>query len=68
MTGPNLWGVFGRKAGTEAGFNYSDGLKAAGFTWDAEHIDKWIADPKAVVARHQDVLHRASRPPRTAST
>lgn len=49
MTGPNLWGVFGRKAGTEGTFKYSDGLKAAGWTWDAEHIDHWIADPKAVV-------------------
>jgi len=50
MTGPNLWGVFGRKAGTEAGFTYSDGLKATGITWDAAQIDKWITNPKAVVA------------------
>lgn len=49
MTGPNLWGVFGRKAGTEGSFKYSDGLKAAGWTWDAERIDHWIADPKAVI-------------------
>jgi cytochrome c len=49
MVGPNLWGVFGRKAGTEAGFNYSDGLKASGITWDAPMIDKWITDPHAVV-------------------
>ena len=38
MTGPNLWGVFGRKAGSVASFNYSDGMKAAGFTWDAAQI------------------------------
>lgn len=49
MTGPNLWGVFGRKAGTEGTFKYSDGLKAAGFTWDAAHIDTWITNPKAVI-------------------
>jgi cytochrome c len=49
MTGPNLWGVFGRKAGTEGTFKYSDGLKAAGFTWDAARIDQWIANPRAVV-------------------
>src|SRR5690348_13030387 len=35
MIGPNLWGVFGRKAGTKAGFSYSDGLAKAGWTWDA---------------------------------
>lgn len=49
MTGPNLWGIFGRKAGSVADFNYSDGLKAAGWTWDAQHIDTWITDPRAVI-------------------
>ena len=50
MTGPNLWGVFGRKAGTEGSFKYSPGLKAAGFTWDAQHIDTWITNPRAMIA------------------
>jgi cytochrome c len=46
MTGPNLHGVFGRKAGTLAGFSYSDPMKASGWTWDAARIDTWITDPK----------------------
>src|SRR5882724_10404243 len=33
MTGPNLHGMFGRKAGTSPGFTYSDALKATGWTW-----------------------------------
>jgi len=49
MTGPNLYGVFGRKAGTAPGFTYSDGLKATGVTWDAVQVDTWIANPKAMV-------------------
>jgi cytochrome c len=49
MTGPNLWGVFGRKAGSVADFNYSDGLKASGIVWDAPTIDKWITNPRTVV-------------------
>jgi cytochrome c len=49
MTGPNLWGVIGRKAGTEGTFKYSDGLKAAGWTWDPARIDQWIANPKAMI-------------------
>jgi cytochrome c len=49
MTGPNLWGIFGRKAGSEPGFDYSTGLKSAGWIWDADRIDRWIADPRAVV-------------------
>jgi cytochrome c len=44
--GPNLWGVFGRTAGTVAGFSYSEPVKAAGFAWDAEKLDQWLAGPK----------------------
>ena len=46
LTGPNLYGVFGRKAGSKPGYAYSDAVKAAGFTWDAEHLDKWLTDPR----------------------
>jgi len=49
MTGPNLHGVFGRKAATVPGFSYSDALKATGWTWDAARIDGWITDPKAAL-------------------
>jgi cytochrome c len=49
MTGPNLWGVFGRRAGSLDSFAYSDGLKAAGYNWDVEHLDKWITDPRATI-------------------
>lgn len=47
MTGPNLHGLFGRTAGTVEKFNYSDAVKGAGFKWDAAHLDKWLADPRA---------------------
>ncbi|WP_334163991.1 c-type cytochrome [Phenylobacterium sp.] len=46
MTGPNLHGVFGRKSASVEGYNYSDALKQANFVWDAEHLDKWLADPR----------------------
>ena len=46
MTGPNLYGVFGRKAGSKPGYRYSDVVKNAGFDWDAEHLDKWLSSPR----------------------
>ena len=46
MTGPNLWGLFGRTAGTHPGYNYSAPLKAAGFVWDAERLDHWLQNPR----------------------
>jgi cytochrome c len=49
MTGPHLHGVFGRKAGSVESFHYSDAVKAAGFTWDADHLDKWIANPREFI-------------------
>jgi cytochrome c len=49
MTGPNLHGLFGRAAGSVPKFNYSDGVKAAGFTWDPSHLDKWLADPRGYI-------------------
>lgn len=47
--GPNLYGVFGRKAGSLAGFRYSPGLMATGIVWDAASLDRWITNPRAVV-------------------
>ena len=49
MTGPNLHGVFGRHAGTKAGFAYSAPLKASGIVWDAASLDKWLTNPMADV-------------------
>jgi len=49
MTGPHLWGAVGRKAGSIADFNYSDGVKKSGLTWDAPTLDKWIENPRQVV-------------------
>ena len=46
LTGPNLYGVFGRQAGSKPGYSYSAAIKAAGFTWDAGKLDQWLADPK----------------------
>jgi cytochrome c len=49
MTGPNLFGVFGRKAGSLPSYSYSDKLPASGIVWDGSTIDKWITDPRADV-------------------
>lgn len=46
MTGPNLYGIIGRPAGTHPGFNYSKAVKGAGFAWDDDHIDHWLQNPR----------------------
>lgn len=46
MTGPNLWGVFGRRAGSRPDFRYSEALQNAGFDWDAEQLNGWLTAPR----------------------
>jgi cytochrome c len=47
-TGPSLFGVYGRKAGT-ADFPRYKGVAGADFTWDAAKLDSYLQDPKAFV-------------------
>jgi cytochrome c2 len=47
--GPNLKGVAGRKAGSLAGFPYSQALTASGLTWSAASLDRFLADPVTAV-------------------
>jgi cytochrome c len=47
--GPSLHGIFMRKAGELEGFRYSPAMKRSGVTWTPEAIDKYIADPQALI-------------------
>jgi cytochrome c len=53
LVGPELNGIVGRKAASVADYAmYSAGMKklgADGWVWTEENIDKWIADPKAMI-------------------
>jgi cytochrome c len=56
-TGPNLYGVAGRTAGTVDGFKYgADTVRAgeAGLVWDEESFVAYLADPKAFLAEYLD--------------
>jgi cytochrome c len=47
--GPTLFGVVGRPAGGVPGFNYTADHKKLGITWDAANLDKYLANPRAMV-------------------
>jgi cytochrome c len=47
--GPTLHGVYGRAAGSVENFKYSDAMKEVGWTWDEEHLDTYLANPKEAV-------------------
>jgi cytochrome c len=44
--GPNLYGIFGKRAAYASNFAYSDALLAADFTWSADRLDQWLAAPE----------------------
>jgi len=47
--GPNLVGVFGRKAGSRDDFRYSPAMQRANLTWDDADLTAYIKDPQAKV-------------------
>lgn len=55
--GPNLYGVFGRTAGTYEGFKYGDSMVAAGkagLVWDEAHFVEYVQNPKAFLSKQTD--------------
>ena len=59
--GPNLYGVVGRKAGSEPGFHYTGGFAKADFTWDDAHLDQWLANPQTVIPGNI-MMYRQAKP------
>lgn len=47
--GPNLHDFYGKVAGQAEGFIYSNALMDANVTWDAETLDRWIANPSTAI-------------------
>lgn len=48
--GPNLHGMFDRKAGTAKGFSkYSSAMESMDLTWDDETLDRYLAEGRAFI-------------------
>ena len=50
--GPQLRTVYGRKAGSVAGFQYSASVARLGLVWSPATLDQWLTDPDAMVPRN----------------
>ena len=49
LIGPHLQGVFGRKAASIEGFNYSPALRESGLVWTPRSLEAWLANPAGFV-------------------
>lgn len=47
--GPLHRGVFGRKAGAVADYNYSPAVRNSGVIWNEETLNRWLTDPGALI-------------------
>jgi cytochrome c len=47
--GPQLNGLFGRRAGTTPDFAYSDAMQASGIVWDERTLAAFLRDPGKTV-------------------
>ena len=59
--GPPLRGVYGRHAGKDPQFEYSDAVKNASVTWDASTLDRWLTDTESVIPGN-DMAFRLNDP------
>ncbi len=55
--GPSLVGVYGKAAGTRSDFGYTPALRGSGLIWDAATLDRFLANPTAVVPGSTMVLN-----------
>lgn len=47
--GPAHRGVFGRKAGSAKGYEYSQALSRSGVVWDQKSLERWLTNPESLV-------------------
>ncbi len=48
-TGPRHCGLLGRRAGSVQGFAYSDAMKHSNIVWNAQTLDRFLANPTKAI-------------------
>ena len=49
--GPNLFGLFGRQAGTLEGYKFSKAMKGADVVWGEATLDEFLTKPKKYIKK-----------------
>lgn len=59
--GPPLRGVYGRGAGKDPHFAYSDAVKSTSVAWDEATLDRWLTDTESLIPGN-DMAFRLNDP------
>ena len=59
--GPPLRGIYGRNAGKDPQFTYSDAVKNASVMWDESTLDRWLTDTESIIPDN-DMAFRLNDP------
>ena len=59
--GPPLRGVYGRNAGKDTQFTYSDAVKNTSVLWDESTLDRWLTDTESIIPGN-DMAFRLNDP------
>lgn len=59
--GPRHRGVYGRRAGSVADFDYSTALSASTVVWNDASLDAWLTNPQAFIPG-QKMFFRVQKP------
>ena len=54
--GPNLFGIFNQRAGTQEDFTYSPSLVSSNLVWDQDNLDRWLEAPYELVPGNKMVF------------
>jgi len=61
-TGPALWDIVGRAAGTGADFSYSGAMASSGITWNYEELDGYLENPKTYLPKNKMAFIGVKKP------
>jgi len=59
--GPPLRGVYGRNAGKDPQFTYSDAMKNTSVLWEESTLDRWLTDTESIIPEN-DMAFRLNDP------
>lgn len=60
LAGPAHRGVFGRKAGSANGFDYSPALENSKVIWNERTLDRWLMNPEKLIPGQQMAISVSS--------